>query len=187
MKLQENIQRIQEMMGLITEESITFKIDHTFHGDNGDRTHAFQSTNKKPVGNMQTMVNKKLKEMYDAGYNPDVKSVVVTIDLGKKTTRFVVTIGESQDGKAYLGIVTVGSCCNMSYVSRADDQVREMLTWNAKPEEHKLITILESKPDGSSNGGLTIIGGKYKLRQHFYKYTKTSKPPHRKNTTTSKK
>ena len=46
-----------------------------------------------------------------------------------------------------------------------------MKTWNSTPDNHKLITILQSTPTGTSSDGLTIVGGKYKLKQHFYKYT----------------
>ena len=181
MNLQENIQRIKQMMALLKENTITLPItvEDQFTGDNGDKTHAFQSTGGVVVGGMQTKVNKKLKEVYDAGINPDVTDIKVTIDKKTKKTYWSVTIDESKDGRAYLGIATVGSCCNDTYRKRADDQVKGMKNWgNAKPEDHKEIIVLESTSDGSSNGNLTIQGGKYKLKQHFYKYSKSNKPPH---------
>ena len=146
-------------------------VDGSFRGDNGDRSHAFQSTGGVVVGGMQTKVNQKLKEIYAAGYNPDVTNITVTIDMKTKKTYWSATINESKDGNAYLGIVTVGSCCTANYAKRADDQVPNMKTWNSTSDDHKLITILQSTVEGTSSGGLTIVGGKYKLKQHFYKYT----------------
>jgi len=158
---------------LVENNGINFPVivDGSFRGDNGDRSHAFQSTGGVVVGGMQTKVNQKLKEIYAAGYNPDVTNITVTIDIQNKITKWQATINESEDGNAYLGIVTVGSCCSDNCAKRADDQVPRMKTWNSTPDDHKLITILQSTPAGTSSGGLTIVGGKYKLKQHFYKYT----------------
>jgi len=182
MNLNEEINRIKQVMGIITEGNITLplKVSGSFKGDNGDKSHAFQSTGGVVVGGMQTKVNAKLKEVYDAGYNPDIKKITVTIDKTTKTTSWEVTIDESADGKAYLGLVTVGSCCSGDFKTRADNQVENMKTWNSTPENHKLIVELTTTKEGDSNGGLKIIGGKYKLKQVFYKYSKNSKKPHKK-------
>ena len=69
MNLNEQISRIKQVMGIITEGEITLPltVSGSFKGDNGDKTHAFQSTNGVVVGGMQTKVNTKLKEVYDAG------------------------------------------------------------------------------------------------------------------------
>ena len=180
MDLRDDINRIKEVMGILNESSIKLPLTVTgsFKGDNGDRTHAFQSTNNVVVGNMENIVDKKLKEVYNAGYNPDITDLKVTIDLDNKTTNWSVTIDQSTDGNAYMGIVTVGSCCNGSYEERADGQVERMKTWNADPSDHYLIDVLQTTADGSSKGNITIKGGKYKLKQHFYKYTKDNKKPH---------
>jgi hypothetical protein len=164
---------------LVENNKIQFPviINHSFSGDNGDRSHAFQSTGGVVVGEMQTQVNQKLKEIYDAGYNPDVTNITVTINMKTKKTLWEATINESTDGNAYLGIVTVGSCCSDDCAKRADDQVPRMKTWNSTPDAHKLITILQSTAAGTSAGGLTIVGGKYKLKQYFYKYTLKRFPP----------
>ena len=181
MNLQENIQRIKSMMGIIKEETsiFPFTVSGSFKGDNGDRSHAFQSTGGVVVGGMQTEVNKTLKEAYAAGYNPSITKVTVTIDLTTKTTSWEVTIDESTDGKAYLGLITVGSCCNSSFKTRADNQVSTMKTWNSTPENHKEITVLQTTDDGKSNGDITIIGGTYKLKQYFYQYSYNNKPAHK--------
>ena len=164
---------------LVENNKIQFPVivNGSFTGDNGDRSHAFQSTGGVVVGGMQTQVNQKLKEIYDAGYNPDVTNITVTINMETKKTYWRAIINESKDGNAYLGIVTVGSCCSDNCAKRADDQVPKMKTWNSTPDDHKLITILQSTAAGTSADGLTVVGGKYKLKQHFYKYTLKRFPP----------
>ena len=184
MNLNEQISRIKQVMGIITEGNITLPltVSGSFKGDNGDKSHAFQSTGGVVVGGMQTKVNTKLKEVYDAGYNPDITKITVTIDKTTKTTSWEVTINESTDGKAYLGLVTVGSCCTGDFKSRADNQVKTMKTWNSTPENHKSVAEIVTTDDGESNGDITITGGKYKLKQLFYVYSKDSKKPHQKKT-----
>ena len=129
---------------------------------------------------MQTKVNQVLKEVYNKGINPDITNIKVTIDLKKKETYWEATIDRSKDGKAYVGLVTVGSCQSNNPFKRAQDQVPKALTWNGSPANHALIIDMKTTPDGQSNGNITIKGGKYILRQFFYKYTKDNKPPHKK-------
>lgn len=180
MNLNEEINRIKEVMGVLKESKILLPmiVSGSFKGEGGDRSHAFQSTNGVVVGGMQTKVNAELKKVYNAGYNPDITNLKVTVDLSDNTTYWEVTIDKSKDGEAYVGIVTVGSCCSKTFEKRADDQVEKMKTWNSSPENHKLITVLKTTNEGTSNGNLTIENGKYKLKQHFYKYTKDNKKPH---------
>lgn len=159
------------------EGKLPQKVSGTFKGDNGDRTHAFQSTNGAVVGGMQTKINKVLKEIYNKGINPDITNIKVVIDLKKKETSWEATLDKSKDGKAYVGLVTVGSCQSNDPFKRAQDQVEKALTWNGSPANHTLITDMKTTPDGQSNGNITIKGGKYILRQFFYKYTKSNKPP----------
>lgn len=187
--LNEEIGRIKEVMGIISEQTVSLPVvvKGSFKGDGGDRQHAFQSTGGVVVGGMQTKVNAKLKEIYNSGINPDITKVQVTIDLTTKTTNWEVTIDESKDGKAYIGLVTVGSCCNSTYSKRAVDQVDKMKTWNSNPENHSLIVDLQTTEDGKSNGDITIQGGTYKLRQLFYKYSNDNKPPHKKKVVTKQK
>ena len=159
------------------EGKLPQKVSGTFKGDNGDKTHAFQSTNGVVVGGMQTKINKVLNEIYNKGINPDITNIKVTIDLKKKETHWEATLDKSKDGKAYVGLVTVGSCQSNDPFKRAQAQVNKALTWNGSPSNHALITDMKTTPDGQSNGNITIKGGKYILRQFFYKYTKNNKPP----------
>jgi hypothetical protein len=172
MNLQENIQRIKEVM-MILEENITLPLtlSGAFNGENGDQLHAFQSTNGVEIGGMQTKVNEKLKEIINAGLKPEITDVKATIDTTKNQTSWEVTIGNSKDGIAYSGLITRGSCCNSTYQFRATKQIPEMKTKNPTYKNYKLIKILSSTSDGQSNGNLTIIGGPYWLHQYFYQYT----------------
>ena len=188
MNLQENINRIKEMMGLNESKiSLPVKVEGSYKGSSEDKLHAFQSTGGVVVGGMQTKVNAKLKELYNLGVNPDITEIKVNIKANKTdnngnisagVTSWSVTIDESKDGKAYLGLVTVGSCCSSSYSDRALGQVETMKTWNSKPKNHYLVTDIQTTKDGKSNGNITIDGGSYKLRQIFYKYTYDNKKPH---------
>jgi hypothetical protein len=187
MNLQENIIRIKEMMGLIKEDNVLLPItvSGSFKGENNDQLHAFQSTGGVKVGGMQTIVNAKLKEIYAAGHNPSISKVTATINTTTMTTSWEVTIDESTDGKAYLGLITAGSCCNSSFKTRAKNQESTMITWNSTPENHKKIVTLETTDDGKSSGDITIIGGPYRLKQYFYQYAYNNKPAH-KNVESSK-
>jgi len=181
MKLQEQISRIKSMM-MINEETISLPIivNGTFNGRNEDEMHAFQSTNGVVIGGMVTEVNKKLREVYASGHNPYITKINVTINVKNRTTSWGVTIDESKDGKAYLGLVTVGSCCTNNFKERADGQLNTMLSWNSTPKNHKLITELITTDSGDSNGDITIVDGKYRLKQFFYQYSLDYKPPHKK-------
>lgn len=187
--LNENINRIKQMMGLNESKvSLPIKVEGSYQGSSGDKLHAFQSTGGVVVGGMQTKVNAKLKELYNLGVNPDITDIKVSINATKTdkngnitagVTSWSVTIDESKDGKAYLGLVTVGSCCNSSYSTRAVNQVETMKKWNSKPNNHYLVADIQTTTDGKTNGNITIEGGNYKLRQIFYKYTYDNKPPHK--------
>jgi hypothetical protein len=157
----------------------TVTVKGSFTGKNGDELHAFQSTGGRVIGNMNKIVNSKLMDLYEQGWNPKIDDVRVVINPKKKTTEWLVTIKNNIGGDAFIGITSVGSCCNDSYYTRAVEQVGKMLTWNAKPEDHELIVDMETTFGGESKGNITIEDGKYKLRQIFYQYKKPNQyPPH---------
>ena len=177
--------RLKQLIESTQPITLPLIVRGSFSGDNGDRTHAFQSTGGVVVGGMSTAVNKKLKEVYNAGYNPDITNIEVTINTKTRTTSWAVTIDKSKDGKAWIGLVTAGSCCTPDFESRADRQESKMKTWNAPPENHKLVKVLNTNDEKSQNN-ITIIGRPYKLKQYFYKYWKSSKKPHSSKTTNNK-
>jgi len=114
MNLQENIQKIKSMMGLITEGKTSLPIvksgSYTAPLGNCDRLHAFNDTGSGPVGEMNDIVNPILIRLWKEGVNPDITDVSVTID--KNSSEYVVnwsvTIDESKNGKAYTGIYSRG-------------------------------------------------------------------------------
>lgn len=73
--------------------------------------------------NMGDLVSKGLEEVYKGGGKPIVTDVAVTVDYGKGSTNFkvswTVSIGESNDGKAWLGFTTRGSGCGDEIELRA--------------------------------------------------------------------
>jgi len=106
MNLQENIKRIKEMMHLITEERVPIEPitgEYKVSPANCDGLHSFEK-----LGKMNTKVNKKLEELYKQGINPDIKSVNVVLDGKKGTAKFEVVVGESTDGKAWIGLDSAG-------------------------------------------------------------------------------
>jgi hypothetical protein len=110
MTIEEQISRIQSMMGVINEGKTslpkTITGSYTSPLTNCDRLHAFNDTGSGPVGKMNDIVNPVLIRVYNEGVNPDITDVSVTID--KNSSEYVVnwsvTIDESKNGKAYTGI-----------------------------------------------------------------------------------
>ena len=152
-------------------------VSGSFTATNADELHAFQSTNGKVVGGMQTKVNKALKEVYNMGFNPTITDISITVDSKAMKTSWVVTIDESTDGKAYIGLVTVGSAGGKVGGSeksientnkRALNQVEGMRTWNTGTSNYKEVKDFKN----------TEPNGIY-IRQIFEQYTKPkSYPPH---------
>jgi len=188
MNLHEQISRMKSMMNLKEDTkgsndiTLPMTVEGSFNAKNGDELHAFQSTGGKVVGGMQTKVNAELKAIYAAGYNPDVTSIEIEVDSKNLKTTWKATLDKSTDGKAYVGIVTVGSAggkvggtseSNKATIKNTDKralgQVASMRTWNSGTADY--TQILDFKND--EEGGIYI-------RQIFEKYTKPkSYPPHK--------
>ena len=187
--LQEQISRMKSMMGLIIENKTKSNKDNlntlpkivsgSFTASNPDELHAFQSTSGKVVGGMQTKVNSALKEVYKMGINPTITDISINVDSKKMETSWDVTIDESTDGKAYIGLVTVGSAGGRvggnektieNTNKRALGQVERMRTWNTGTSDYKQVKDFKN----------TEPNGIY-IRQIFEQYTKPkSYPPHKK-------
>ena len=86
--------RLKQLLAENNNINFPVIVNGSFSGDNGDRTHAFQSTGGVVVGGMQTQVNQKLKEIYDAGIELEVrqvfteKNISFTIDLPQTKNPF---------------------------------------------------------------------------------------------------
>ena len=183
MNLQENIFRIKEMMGLVTEQSITLPITITdsYTATNCDELHAFQSTGGKVIGNMNVTVGDKLKEIYDSGVNPKVTKV--TVKVQGMTVTWSVTIDKSNDGKAWVGFTSRGAGCNQDIVNRAESASygNDIQTAKSKIES----TYAENGIDIEKVNDFIFNGGQNSFRQIFYRYTKPNKnQPHNGGQTT---
>lgn len=192
MKLQENIQRIQEMMGLITEESVSFPIvktgSYTSPLVNCDRLHAFNDTGGKTVGGMNTTMNAELMRVYKSGHNPDITNVSVQIEKGASeyTVNWSVTINESTDGNAYVGLYSRGHggradwvFTDLGHASVGSCKTSKSIAKRGTVDKMILVKDYEYNKDKKIKG--------CQVKQLFYKYTLKDYPSLKKNTDTSKK
>ena len=228
MKLQENIERIKHMMGLITEQGEgPWNIDyeqpstHEFQSlspeeiekrdseqknkeeekkpetfspktitdsytsplSNCDRLHAFNDNSTGPVGRMNDIVNPELIKIYESGTNPDITDVTVNIERGKTeyTVNWSVTIDESKDGIAYVGLYSRGHGGRGEWIfddvspTSGDKSIEASKTSNfirkrGTVEDMELVKDFEYNKDGKIPG--------CQVNQLFYKYTLKEYPSH---------
>jgi len=198
MNLQENINRIKEIMGLITEqtEEVIEVVKDSFTAIDCDELHAFQSTcpsrefekgkctvPTKIVGNMHEKMRIKLDNIYNQGINPKVSKVAVSVN--GMTVTWTCTIVKSTDGKAWVGLTSRGAGCNNDIYNRAlsvtagndvnsiKDRIEELY------KEPKIDIVIEKVNDFIYDGA----GDSFK--QIFYRYTKPKNyPPHKSNSIT---
>lgn len=168
--IKEDIVRIQSLMGIIKEDKIslpiTVKGSYSAKGQKnpGDALHSFERRKSDGFGGMMsTKVKEKLLEVYKAGVNPDVTNIKIKVDSKNLFVEWEVTIDESTDGNAYVGLSTVGSAGGGAD-RRAERQVKRMMTWVKGAEDYTLVL------DFKNPTGIYI-------RQYFYKYTIPSKFP----------
>jgi hypothetical protein len=155
-----------------------------YKGRGCDELHAFQSTGGRTIGGMNTKVNAELKKMYEKGINPEITDVKVVFDTKNMTSNWEVTINESKDGKAWLGITSRGSSGNKSAYERAynvqgqrpADIMKNIKKTGEDNAELKLIKDWIWNFDKNKN-----VIGKCPTRQLFYSYTMpTLYPAHKK-------
>ena len=228
MKLQENIERIKHMMGLITEQGEgPWNIDyeqpstHEFQSlspeeiekrdseqknkeeekkpetfspktitdsytsplSNCDRLHAFNDNSTGPVGRMNDIVNPELIKIYESGTNPDITDVTVNIERGKTeyTVNWSVTIDESKDGIAYVGLYSRGHGGRGEWIfddvspTSGDKSIEASKTSNfirkrGTVEDMELVKDFEYNKDAKIPG--------CQVNQLFYKYTLKEYPSH---------
>ena len=161
------IYRIKQVMGLITEQAVK-KIQGSFNSTTGDAAHNFNEFESK--------IDAALSEFYGRGINPKIQSIEVTIskinDNSFKTT-YSADIGESNDGKAWMGFTSRGSY-GATYVQRANGQIDGTNNEDGRTLDEKLKSI-----------GAVDIEKIYKYHnpdvpvlQYFYQFTKEDKKPH---------
>lgn len=180
MNLHEQISRIQSMMGLITEEDVAASITGGYNvaPSNCDALHSFEK-----IGKMNSKVNAKLMELYKQGINPDIKSVNVVLDSKKGTANFSVEVGESTDGKAWIGLDSAGGgaanglSSNPSYPKNLTAQLGHASTKDRRAAKSIKArgTVVEMVPIHTLEH-YPQVG--CKVKQIFHKYTLQQYPPH---------
>jgi len=170
--INEEIFRIKSIMGLLKEQTISLPIvvkgGYTAPKGDADALHSFESRKSDGFGGkMSTKINEKLKEVYDAGINPDITNLNIKVDSTNYTVNWEATIDESKDGIAYMGISTRGSAGNRADI-RAERQINDLTRKLEKKDAENIKLVLDFKnPDGVY------------IRQFFYKYSLPKNyPPH---------
>lgn len=159
---------------LIKEQKISLPIiikdGYSAPKGDADALHSFERRKKDGFGGkMTTKIGEKLKEIYDAGINPDVVNINITVDSKNYTVQWEATLDESQDGNAYMGVSTRGSAGGGADI-RALGQVGPLKKELEKNGARNITQVL----DFDNKSGV-------KIRQYFFKYTLPEKyPPHEK-------
>lgn len=175
MKLQEEITRILEVMGVLSEQSISLPkiISGSFTSYDADSAHKFN--------NLEKELEVVLTDAYNSGYNPKITNISVSIKKNNNTftTTYRLTVDNSNDGRAWMGFTTRGSI-GSDYENRADGQINGQGDKNGKSLVEKLKSIgageIEYIP------GTPIIDRTVPFKQYFVQFTKPNKyPPHTTN------
>ena len=114
MNLQEQISRIQSMMGLITEENLTlpYVVKGSYTGNDCDSLHGFQL--KRNNADMNGIVKTALDKFKNQGvWVSDVK-----VNVNGMTVSWEVTIDKSSDGEFWNGFTSRGAGCNSDIQTR---------------------------------------------------------------------
>jgi|LakMenEpi03Aug12_release.lakeMendotaPanAssembly.Ray.scaffolds.fasta_scaffold00017_15 hypothetical protein len=157
---------------LIKEQKISLpliiKDGYSAPKGDADALHSFERRKKDGFGGkMTTKIGEKLKEIYNAGINPDVVNINITVDSKNYTVQWEATLDESQDGNAYMGVSTRGSAGGGADI-RALGQVGPLKKELEKMGARNITQVL----DFNNKSGV-------KIRQYFFKYTLPEKyPPH---------
>jgi predicted chitinase len=133
-----------------------------------DALHSFERRKSDGFGGrMTSKIDENLKQLYDAGINPDVTNISIKVDSKNLSVQWSATLDESRDGNAYMGVTTRGSAGGGAD-RRAQGQVQQLMNNIQKKGGRNVQMVL----DFVNKGGVYI-------RQFFYKYTLPEKyPPH---------
>ena len=185
MNLQENIQRIREMMGVLTEDEVTFPItvsDNYSTAKDGkgdcDTFHSFNDNGKKEIGGMNTKVNKELMDLYKKGFNPDITAVDVEMNSDTMEVKWSVTINKSEDGNAWIGLYSRGG----GAISEPGQYPDTLTTTNKHTSVEDAKTSLYIKKRGTVDKMVPVKIFTHspkkgcRVKQIFYKYTLNEYP-----------
>jgi len=131
-----------------------------------DALHSFERRKSDGFGGrMSTQIREALRKLYNQGVNPDITKLKIVVDSKNYSVQWEATIEPSKDGKAFVGISTVGSAGGGAD-QRALSQVESMKKWVDGAKDYTLVL------DFKNPTGIYI-------RQFFYKWTKPNEfPPH---------
>lgn len=137
------------------------------YGGGGDAQHSFESRRKdKFGGQMNTLTNALLKKIHtDIKINP--KITLINVVVGVKMS-WEVTIKQSDDGKAYIGLSSRGGAGNALTRTDIDDQVKkkkDSLPGEIGETKVDIVDILDYKNKSAD------------IRQVFFQYTSPTKYP----------
>ena len=171
----------QQLRHIITEQSSTIIVSSGFTASGCDELHAFQETKEdingkrvtKTIGNMNVIVGDKLRELYNKGMNPTVKKVTVTVK-GMRVD-WVCEIGESTDGKAWVGFTSRGSGCGNESVGKAESSLAKKDIGSIKKNIENAYT--ETNVDIEKIGLKIHDHASNGFVQIFYRYTKPNSFP----------
>ena len=123
-----------------------------------DALHSFERRKSDGFGGgMSTKIKEALRDLYKKGVNPDVTEIKINVDTKNYKVDWEAKIEPSKDGKAYVGLSTVGSA-GVGADSRALNQIEPMKKWSDGAKDYTVVL------DFKNPKGLYI-------RQFFYKYT----------------
>jgi hypothetical protein len=152
-----------------------------YKGSNCDELHAFENTNGRVIGGMNTKVQAELERLYKEGYNPEVTEVNVDMNSKAMTVKWSVKIEESKDGNAWVGITSRGSSGNDAFTRAVSAKVgQDYLSIKKKTETKHGEPNIEMKQVKDLLYNLDKNGkplGGCPTRQVFYVFTKPNKFP----------
>jgi len=164
--------RLKQLLAENNEIQFPVIINGSFKGNGGDEFHAFNDTGGKIIGGMNIKVNKELEKIYAAGFNPNISDVKISMNNKGYLVKWSVTITESKDQKAWIGIYSRGGA-GSGTVPHADPtnpnnasspgQAAKSSYIRKRGTVDDFVQILDYKYY-PNNGGVHV-------RQIFYKYT----------------
>ena len=171
--------RLKQLLVENNEIQFPVIVNGSFKGNGGDEFHAFNDTGGKIIGGMNIKVNKELERIYAAGFNPNISNIAVSMNNKGYLVKWSVTITESKDQKAWIGIYSRGGA-GSGTVPHADPtnpnnasspgQAAKSSTIQNRGTVDDFVQILDYKYY-PNNGGVHV-------RQIFYKYTLEEFPPY---------
>ena len=185
--LNEQIVRMQELMGINEQQSssrVLEVVTDSYTASNCDELHAFEGTGGKPIGEMNTKVNSKIKEYNDKGIK--VKPTKVSVQVNGMTVTWSVTLEQSNYN--FKAMTSRGAGCNGDVDNRYDsDSVGNGIKSIVKKIGEKL-KISPEKIELINDYRYTDKSGKNNdFRQAFYRYSYPNDPLNQStNQTTSK-